>query len=207
MAVPLKACTAMAAEITGVTHKTKQRAFPQLVPSDSSSKPVFWHLLPAPVIGCHQRRLLSLRTKEWMDKKIFCDAKTEMVQPHGAELNEDEKSAKENDFETSPGLPCQGDEFDLANLVQTKAQLSYAMTVVNKISGSHVEGRREDDARQRDRGRKTGGVHVDLIKKNSYLQRREKHRSLQGIDKRIQSRKLSVGFAHVCCVSKKFLEN
>ena len=80
------------------------------------------------------------------------------------------------------------------------------MTVVNKISGWHVEGRLEGDARQRDRGRKTGGVHVDLIK-NRDLQRTEKHRSLQGIEKRIQSRKLSVGFAHVCCLSKKFLEN
>ena len=111
-----------------------------------------------------------------------------------------------NDVETSPGLPHQGDEFDLANLIQMKAQLSYAMKVVNKISGWHVEGRLEGDARQRDRGRKTGGVHVDLIK-NSYLQRTEKHRSLQGIEKRIQSRKLSVGFAHVCCETRKFLEN
>ena len=67
-----------------------------------------------------------------MDKKIFCDAKTEMVQPHGAELNEDEKSARENDFETSPGFPRQGDEFDLANLIQMKAQISYAMTVVDR---------------------------------------------------------------------------
>ena len=82
---------------------------------------MFWHLLPAPVIGGHQCRLLSLRTKEWMDKKIFCDAKTEMVQPHGVELNEDEKSAREKDAETSPGLPRQGDEFDLGNLIQTKA--------------------------------------------------------------------------------------
>ena len=73
-------------------------------------------------------------------------------------------------------------EFDLANLIQTKAQFSYAMTVVDRINGSHVEGRFEGDARQRERGRKTGGVHVDLIK-NSYLQRTEKHRSLQGTEK------------------------
>ena len=72
-----------------------------------------------------------------MDQKIFCEIKTEMVELHGAELNEDKKSAKDNDFETSPGLLPQGDEFDLANLIQTKSQLSYAMTVVDKISGSY----------------------------------------------------------------------
>ena len=83
---------------------------------------MFWHLLPAPVIGGHQCRLLSLRTKELLDQKIFCETNPEMVELDGAELNENEKSAKENDFETSPGLPPQGDEFDLANLIQTKAQ-------------------------------------------------------------------------------------
>ena len=114
-----------------------------------------------------------------------------MVELHGAELNEDGKSARKKGFETSPGLLREGDEFDLANLIQTKAQLSYAMTVVDKISGWHKEGRLEDDARQRDRGRKTGGVHVDLIK-NSYLQRTEKHRSLQGIEKEFNQGRLDL---------------
>ena len=73
------------------------------------------------------------------------------------------------------------------------------MTAVDKISGSHVEGRLEGDARQRERGRKTGGVHVDLIK-NSYLQRTEKHRSLQGIEKS----SIKEAFSWICaCVLRE----
>ena len=39
---------------------------------------------------------------------------------------------RKKNAETSPGLPRQGHEFDVANLIRTKAQFSYAMTMVDR---------------------------------------------------------------------------
>ena len=76
-------------------HDTGQHAFSQFVSSDRNSKLMFWHLLPAPVTGGLQWRLLPLSAEDWVDKKLFFDAKSEMVKPHGVELNEEEKSTRE----------------------------------------------------------------------------------------------------------------
>ena len=56
---------------------------------------MFWHLPPAPVTGGLQCRVLPLSAEDWVDKKFFFDAKSEMVKPQGVELNEEEKSMRE----------------------------------------------------------------------------------------------------------------
>ena len=87
----------------------RRRVFSQLVLSDRSSKLMFWHLLPAPVVGGHQYRVLTF-SAEGTDgqDKFFCDSKSEMVQPHGVELNEEGQIHEGRDMETSMGVIRQG---------------------------------------------------------------------------------------------------
>ena len=53
--------------------------FWQLVFSDLRPEPMFWHLLPAPVIGGQVCRPLSLSAHEWIDKKLFFDEKRDRL--------------------------------------------------------------------------------------------------------------------------------
>ena len=97
----------------GATRVSAVRAFTQQL-----KKLMCWQLLPAPVIEGQQQRLPLLSTEEWMDKKKFFDTSTEMVQQDGVELNE-EKSTMEK-ISKHVWASHVKDEFDLANLIQTK---------------------------------------------------------------------------------------
>ena len=92
-----------------------------------------WQLLPAPVFEGQQQRLPPLSTEECMDKKKFFDTSTEMVQQDGVELNE-EKSTMEK-ISKHVWASHVKDEFDLANLVQTKSKKKpCAIAVMDKTS-------------------------------------------------------------------------
>ena len=70
----------------GSQQKTGCHVFSHLVLSDRNFKLVFWHLLPAPVIGAQQCRLLPFSSAEWMDK-VFFESTSDMVLAHGVELS------------------------------------------------------------------------------------------------------------------------
>ena len=76
--------------------KRSGACFRTFVLSNCNSKLKFWQLLPVPVIGIQQFRVPRLSAEEWTDKKVLSDTKSEMVQAHGVQLNEEEKSAMEN---------------------------------------------------------------------------------------------------------------
>ena len=74
-------------------------------------------------------------------------------------------------------------EFDLANLIQTKAIFSDATAVMDKIGGWIEEGGNDGSGKRRKSDRwKTGGVHLDLFK-NSHMQLTRACGSLQGSEK------------------------
>ena len=70
-----------------------------------------------------------------------------MVQPHGDQLNEDEKAVRETIFKQVRGSYV-NDKFDLANLIRTNATFSDATAVTDKIGGLIEEGRNDGSGRQ-----------------------------------------------------------
>ena len=76
------------------------------------------------MIGGQQYRVPSLGAEEWMDKKFFFDTKSEMVHAHGVG-QEEENSTREN-IVKQVWMSHVKDEFDLASLIQTKAEFSFA---------------------------------------------------------------------------------
>ena len=64
-----------------------------------------------------------------MDRKIFFDTKTAMVQPHRDEPKEGEKSHEGTYSQTNLRSYVKG-ETNVTNLIQTKAELSYAIAVM-----------------------------------------------------------------------------
>ena len=101
-------------------RETGWRVFLQLVLSDRSSKLMFWHSLPFPVIGGQLNRELHFCAEEWMDQKLFHDTKSEMVQPHDVELDDKEKCTRAEKLKQTWSSYVK-DEFDLTHLVQTRA--------------------------------------------------------------------------------------
>ena len=49
--------------------ETWRQAFPQLVLSERCQDPMFWYLLPAPVIEGRVYRRPSMSTDQWLDKE------------------------------------------------------------------------------------------------------------------------------------------
>ena len=94
---------------------------------------MFWHLLPGPVIRGQAFRIPPSTTAAWGEKKILFDEKTGSVW-HDAEQSERAKSTIEfvlRQFWQS----FVDDSFDLENALQTKAEFSYAIAVMDKIGG------------------------------------------------------------------------
>ena len=91
--------------------------------------------------------MLPLSAEEWMAKKVFFVTKSEMVQPHGVEVNEEEESTRETMLKQVWASHIT-EEFDLTHLIQTEAQFSHAIAVVDRIGGWIEEGRNGDGGSQ-----------------------------------------------------------
>ena len=87
----------------------------------------------------------------------------EIVQPYRVGPNEERQTAKWKILQ-EPWVSFFKDEMDVAKSIQTKAELSYAMTVTDKIGGG------------------SSGMHLYLLK-NSEMQRSMAHGNLQGQEK------------------------
>ena len=85
------------------------------------------------------------------------------MQPYRVGPNEERQTAKWKILQ-EPWVSFFKDEMDVAKSIQTKAELSYAMTVTDKIGGG------------------SSGVHLCLLK-NSEMQRSMAHGNLQGQEK------------------------
>ena len=121
---------------------------------------MFWHLLPAPVVGGQKCMLPPLGGEEWKGKQGFFKPKTEIVQPHRIEPV---KQVRESHVT---------DEFDLANLIQRKAELSYAMAVRHGQDRRLVRrGRGQGDERRgKSDRRKTGEVKTEWCHGQRYME-------------------------------------
>ena len=86
-------------------------------------------LLPAPVIGGQQCRLSLLDAEEWSEKTIM-----EIVQPNRVEPSEEAKSTREQILQQLWVLYMKED-VDVTNPIQTRAELSYAVAVMDIIGG------------------------------------------------------------------------
>ena len=98
-------------------------------------------LLPAQVIGGQLYRVPPISTDEWEEKKILFDGKTGRAWPQQAQISAGARATRKSvlkQFWTS----LVKDECDLINAVATKAELSYAMHVVDRIGGWRLGGRR-----------------------------------------------------------------
>ena len=82
----------------------------------------------------------------------------ERKNPHGVVLNAEEKSTRERVLE-QVWISYVEDDFDLANLIQTKTEFSYAMAVMDRVGGWMEGGINEDGSQI---CRKAGGTYVDL---------------------------------------------
>ena len=76
-----------------------------------------------------------------MGKELLIESKTEIVLPYRVEPNEKEKSTRENVLQEQ-WVSDVKDEIDVTNYIQTKAELSCAMAVMEKLGGWHEEGER-----------------------------------------------------------------
>ena len=97
---------------------------------------MFWHFLQGLVLGGQTYRIPPMTTVAWEEKKILFDEKTMRMWPN-AEC-ERAKYTREyvlRQFKQS----FVDDRFDLENPIQTKAEFSYAIAVMDKI------GRREEE--------------------------------------------------------------
>ena len=104
---------------------------------------MFWRLLPGPLIGGHLYTVPPIRTKEWEEQKAILDKKTGRIWPN-VELSARVKLTREfvvKQFWTS----FVEDKFDLENAIQTKAELSHAISVMGRICGwEGQEGEQEN---------------------------------------------------------------
>ena len=97
----------------------------------------FQHLrLEASNTGC-----LPKSAEEWVDKKLFFDTKSEVLS-HRVELNGEDKFTREKILK-QVWTSYVKDEFDLVHLFQTKAEISFAIAIMDRIDG-WVEGREPD---------------------------------------------------------------
>ena len=85
-------------------------------------------------------------TEDWLEKKIYPDENSGMAWPHEVVLNVGAESLGEKIFAQVWTLHVE-DEIDVANLIQTEAELSYAKTVMDRI-GCWIEGGRDEDGSQ-----------------------------------------------------------
>ena len=119
--------------------EARWRAFPSPCFQTADSKLVFWHLLPAPVIGGQQHRLPPRCTR--IDRRdVFSNPKTERVQPCRVGPYVEEKSQREKILQQL-WVSYIKDATDMTNPIQTNTELSYAMALMDNIGSWHEEGK------------------------------------------------------------------
>ena len=82
--------------------------FPQLVFSDLRPGGMFWHLLPAPVLGGRAYGLPPLSAEEWMGKKLLFDEETEGTWAHELDINVGWERPEADDSEANMEARRQG---------------------------------------------------------------------------------------------------
>ena len=92
---------------------------------------MFWHLLPGPVIGGQAYKISPSTTPAQREKKTLFDEKTGGIWPN-AELSERATYTREY-FLRQFWQSFVDDRFDLDNAIQTKAEFSCAVAVMDKI--------------------------------------------------------------------------
>ena len=92
----------------------------------SCNRVIFWHLLAGTVIRGHAYRILSIGTVEWEEKRTLFDG-TRRVWPQ-AELIARAKLTREYVVRLFG-------QSDLDNAIQTKAEFSYAIAVMDRTGG------------------------------------------------------------------------
>ena len=107
-------------------HESPQRGF-----SVAGQGRMFWHLLPAPLIGGQVRRVPPINTEEWEKNKDLFDEKKGRSWPN-AEMCARTKFTRDyvlKQFWTS----FVEREVDLDNAIQTKVGFSSAVAVTDRI--------------------------------------------------------------------------
>ena len=104
---------------------------------------MFWHLLPAPVIRRQAYRIPPISTAAWEEQRAFFDERTGRVWPN-AELGARAKFTRENVMKQF-WISFVEDKFNLDIAIQTEAEFSYAIAVMDRTGGwEEVEGEQDN---------------------------------------------------------------